>query len=235
MASEGGNDYRWSPTIYTKWGVGEIKFRLSALFEDGIADPAEPLESRDFLRSRGSGYGEPDPAEFYTGDNLCNGVNLGVYSLFVRWVWFEDTDKSYDGSDASAFTFGDVIHSVTTSNEMHLEVTNEPFLSKLNATQVVLYVDTPAPNTWNKPRLIITGLNFGPQQTTGQVFIGTKAQYNAGSPIGGKLQTRIRQWSDTKIKIKVKGPVAWRGKTKVVWVVKDGVVSYPARTLKILP
>jgi PKD repeat protein len=242
VASQGA----YTATKYTKWTSHNIKFRVSSFFKDFVQDEDHPLESRDFLRSRGPGYtgpppaGEtgshPDPPELYTGDNLCNGMNPGVYSVYFRWVFFEDTDKSYDGvNDNTAFTFGDTLQAVTTSNVQYLELTNEPFISKLNADQVMLYVDTPAPNTWNKPRLVITGLNFGPQQTTGEVWIGTKAQYNKGVPIGGKKQTRIRQWSDTKIIIKVKGPPAWRGKTKVVWVVKDGVVSYPARTLKILP
>jgi hypothetical protein len=78
-------------------------------------------------------------------------------------------------------------------------------------------------------------VNFGPTQTTGEVYIGTKAQYNDGAPIGGKLQTKIPMWSSTKIKVKVVfNQTKWAGKKRFVWVVKDGVVSN-AKKISILP
>jgi hypothetical protein len=135
----------------------------------------------------------------------CEGLNLGTWSVYLVYVFYEDKDAS------GTYTVGDEVYEVERSNSLKYELTNDPGITGVNPKAVVA-----------GDIVKIVGANFGPTQTTGQVFTGTLAQYTADN---GKLQNRVRMWSDTKIKIKVSAPAAYSGKTKYIWVVKAGVKS----------
>jgi hypothetical protein len=73
----------------------------------------------------------------------------------------------------------------------------------------------------------IIGVNFGDFQTTGEVYIGSKKQYNpktcfgkdcyGGVPTGGTLQARVKKWADIKVKVKAKfNETKWGGEKKYV-------------------
>ena len=68
---------------------------------------------------------------------------------------------------------------------------------------------------------------------SGEVRIGKKKHYNTDPFTLGKVQ-RIKSWSNTIIKVRVKVRQAWEGKTRHVWVVKNGMVSNRKR-VTILP
>jgi len=147
----------------------------------------------------------------------CDGLAVGTYSVYFKYVFYGDDDSS------GTYTAGDTLFQVETSNSLMFELTNVPSISGVNPKAFI-----------KGDRIKIIGVNFGPTQTDGEVYIGKKGQYNDGSPTGGKLQTRIKMWSNTKIKVKVAAPAAWSGKNRYVWVVKDGVVSN-AKKIQILP
>jgi hypothetical protein len=193
----------------TSWNNTQVTFKLHKAdwFEDANAD---------FLR---------DTGEPVVG--ACDGLNVGTYAVFLKYIFYSDDDSSGD------YTNGDFIYQVETSNPVYYELTNEPWLTGVNPKQFI-----------KGDRVKVIGLNFGTQQTTGQVFIGSKAQYNAsggcyfdscfdGSPTGGKLQDNVKFWSSTKIKIKAKVLSGWSGKTKYIWVTKNGSISN-AKKCKIL-
>jgi hypothetical protein len=148
----------------------------------------------------------------------CDGLAVGTYSVYFKYVFYGDDDSS------GTYTTGDTMYQVETSNSLTFELTNEPMITGVNPKAFV-----------KGDRVKIIGVNFGPTQTDGEVYIGRKGQYNDGSPTGGKLQTRIKMWSSTKIKIKARfNQTKWGGSHKYVWVVKDGMVSN-AKKIEILP
>jgi len=158
----------------------------------------------------------------------CDGLTVGNYAVFIKYIFYSDED------DSGTYNSGDFIYQVETSNPVYFDLTNEPWVTGVNPKQFI-----------KGDRVKIIGLNFGPQQTTGQVFIGSKAQYNAaggcyfgscfdGSPTGGKLQDNVKFWSSTKIKIKAKVNASWAGKTRYVWVTKNSSISN-AKKINILP
>jgi hypothetical protein len=170
----------------------------------------------DFLRDTG----EPETL-------ACDGLNVGTYSVYFKYIFYSDDDSS------ASYTNGDTVFQIETSNPVYFELTNAPWLTGVNPADFA-----------KGDRVKVIGLNFGTTQTDGQVFIGSKAQYNpavcygkdcyGGVPTGGKLQDGVKAWSSTAAKVKVKAPAGWVGKTRYVWVVKDGKVSN-AKKVKILP
>jgi hypothetical protein len=94
--------------------------------------------------------------------------------------------------------------------------------------------------------LRLKGVNFGAQQTTGEVYLGSKQQYcptscfgkdcYGGNPLGGKLQATVKTWTENLIKVRAKfNETKWGGKKKYVWVVRDGLVSNAKRVKIISP
>jgi hypothetical protein len=192
------------------WGPNNVRIKLhkSEWFQD--------LDG-DFLRDTGS------EAEILA----CDGLAVGTYSVYFKYIFYTDMDSS------STYTQGDLVTQVETSNPVYFELTNGPWVTGVN------------PSKFTKAdRIKVIGLNFGVSQTDGQVFIGSKKQYTDGStdvkcykrdcykpedqvPTLGKLQTGIKMWSSTKLRVKARSKAKGPGteKKKYVWVVKDGKVS----------
>jgi hypothetical protein len=116
---------------------------------------------------------------------------------------------------------------VETSNPVTFELENTPYINQINPKQVSKF-----------RRLRIIGQNFGPTQTTGTVHVGTANHYNlmVGAPAvaKGKIQDKVKLWSNTKVTVNFRVRDSWKGTNKNVWVVKDGMVSNK-RKVVILP
>jgi hypothetical protein len=152
-------------------------------------------EDDDFLKDTGEAV-----------QQACEDLNLGTYAVYIKYIYYKDDDASGDYSN------NDTMYQVESSNLILYELTNNPSVFNANPKSGVVAKDI----------VKIIGANFGPTQTTGQVFTGSKSQYTSDS---GKLQDNVRMWSNTKIKIKIKAPAAYAGKTKYLWVDKGGVQS----------
>ena len=140
----------------------------------------------------------------------CNTLELGAWNVFIRYIFYTDVDNS------DSYTDGDFIHQIESSNPLVYVLTDDLNITKLNPKAA------PADTV-----IKIIGINFGATQDGGEVRLGTKPQYNNGALTKGKVQKRIRLWSNTKIKFKLKVPAAWYPilKKRYVWVVKAGEVS----------
>jgi hypothetical protein len=179
---------------YKDWTSTTFKVRFSDVFEGGD-DPY--TGNRNFVQDDGSDACPAEPTML-----SCVGLDLGDWSVYVKAIYFGDNDAS------GGLSCGDTIFQVTVSNPMSFELTNAPYINKLLPNKIEL-----------KQVMSIFGINFGPSQTNGKVYMGTLDQYNNDT---GRLEPRIRMWSSTKIKFRVKGPPGWQGKTKYVWMTKDG-------------
>jgi hypothetical protein len=155
-------------------------------------------------------------------------MEMGVYYVYVRWIYFTDDDDSgdtggaYDGDNpCGAFTLGDSIYQVVTSDPLEYELNDSPFLDRTNPTDVV----DGGPGA--RPVMKLYGLGFGPtQEGVAAVYAGSLDQYHTDT---GRLQSQIRSWSNTRIKFKVNSPGGgspwtsnWIGKKRGVWVVNVG-------------
>jgi len=180
----------------TSWSNTEVKFRFQDFFED---------VNGDYLQNSN----EPTVRR-------CDGVNLGTWSVYLKYIFYTDNDAS------GHYTLGDTIHQVEMSNPVTFELANKPVINQLNPKQI------------ERGNLLkVLGIAFGPTQTDGNVRIGTlgAAQSNVlgqGVPLG-----TIASWSNTMIKVKVQGAPVWDGKTGYVWVEKARVKSN-YKTLGIL-
>jgi hypothetical protein len=208
------------------WTNTAIFVRLWNLFQDQVdscsIDPLteQPRMERNFVRD----IGDENSDSNITCDNIapaydecaaeptilrCNCLSIGVFSVYVKSIYFGDDDTS------GGLSCGDTIFEVEMSDPVQFELTNDPYINKLNPKQIE-----------RGSLLRIYGGNFGPTQEAGDsVRIGTKAQATDLLTLGlGKNQT-VKIWSDTLIKVRVSGPVAWDGTTRYVWVEKGGVKS----------
>jgi hypothetical protein len=138
----------------------------------------------------------------------CSSLVPDRYEVYVRYVFYEDDDSS------ASFTPGDTVLESNVSTPFFLQLTNEPFISKVQPQ--------PCPN---RSKLRLKGINFGDIQTDGQVRIGKRAEAEDPAFGKGKLLDRVKHWSDTKVvtKLNVKGE--WEGKNRFVWIEKDGMKS----------
>ena len=180
-----------------------MKFNFKDFYED--------LQPRNFIQDAG----EPVIS-------ACSGMNIGTYNLYVRSVFYEDTDSS------GSFTGGDSIIQTEVTSPWHFELTDDAFITRLNPKKIA---------KGKASRLRIIGVNFGPTQEAGdEVRLGRNSQYLSDPFNSGKVFQTIKKWSNTKIVVKFfKGvPNAWKGTNKYVWVVKDGVASNKRR-VEILP
>ncbi len=151
----------------------------------------------------------------------CSDLALGTYSVYIKYIFYIDDDTS------SSYTDGDTMTQVETSNPVTFELTNQPYINQINPKQVSKF-----------RRLRVIGQNFGVTQTTGEVHVGTANHYNlmVGDPATpkGKIQAKVKLWSNTKVVVNFRVRNAWKGTKKNVWVVKEGMVSNK-RKVVILP
>jgi hypothetical protein len=157
----------------------------------------EDLEPRNYVQDVGESV-----------ISACSGMGLETYTVRVRSVFYEDTDSS------GSFTAGDSIIQTEVSSPRYFELTNEPGITALKPRQHT-----------NGSRLRILGVNFEDNQGAGEIRIGTRKQYKTDPFTKGLVMDRVRLWTDNKIVVWVRARDAWQGKTKYIWVVKDGMVS----------
>jgi hypothetical protein len=183
---------------YRNWSDTSFEVRFRKFFEDSV-DPS--TGERNFVQDDGSGACPNEPTM-----KGCEGLHLGPWSVYVKAVYYGDDDSSGD------LSCGDTIFQVVSSEVQYYDLTNEMAIFRLNPDKIEL-----------GNRLKIYGINFG--LSGGEVRIGTLAQAKDPTLGLGKLQQKIFSWSNTLIRLKVKGPSGWETKTKYVWVEKDGKKS----------
>jgi hypothetical protein len=157
----------------------------------------EDLEPRNYVQDVGESV-----------ISVCSGMGLENYTVRVRSVFYEDTDSS------GSFTTGDSIIQTEVSTPRYFELTNEPGITALKPNQRA-----------KGSRIRILGVNFGDNQATSEIRIGTRKQYNTDPYTKGLVMSRVRLWSDNKVAARLKAKDAWQGTSKYIWVVKDGMVS----------
>jgi hypothetical protein len=144
---------------------------------------------------------------------MCSDLALGTYSVYIKYIFYLDDDTS------GTYSQGDTMTQVETSNSVTFELLNTPYINQLNPKTVAKF-----------RRLRIVGINFGPTQTTGDVRVGTGNHY--GDPLNkGRIQDRVKLWSNTKIVVNFRVRNAWKGTNKWVWVNKDGMTSNKRRVV----
>ena len=199
---------------YTSWNEDskERSFRVAFyyFFEDGV-DPN--TGQRNFVRDDGSSSCPEEPMI-----SRCEGLTLGLYSAYVKAIYFGDEDSS------GGLSCGDTIFQVAKSDPVYFELTNEPIIYKLNPREIERsYVDGYGETHMNVVRIF--GHNFGPTQEFGdEVRIGSVNQYLSDPFTLGFVQNKV-QWASTLIKAAVVLPPSAEGKTGVLWVIKDGMVT----------
>jgi hypothetical protein len=140
--------------------------------------------------------------------SLCSGMGLEMYSIYVRSVFYEDTDSS------GSFTAGDSIIQTEMTSPLSFQLTDEPGITALKPNQRA-----------KGSRIRVLGVNFGDSQGASEIRIGTRKQYKTGPFTKGLVMNRVRLWSDNKIVVRLKAKDSWQGTTKYIWIVKDGMVS----------
>jgi hypothetical protein len=134
----------------------------------------------------------------------CSDLALGTYSVYIKYIFYIDSGPA--GYDA-----GDTMTQVETSNPVTFGLENTPYINRLNPKQVS-----------KLRRLRVIGQNFGPQQTTGNVYVGTGSHYNlmVATPTvdKGKIQDKVKLWSNTKVMVNFRVRNTWKGTNKWVWV-----------------
>jgi len=192
----------------------QIRARFFNMFEDG-EDPV--LEMRNFVQDDGS---DPDGCPNEPTITKCQDIAIGTFEVYFWTVYYTDTDLS------GGLTCGDDIQQVTISDPELFELVALPTIFRLNPDSI---------DRGN--RLKILGWKFGPYQNLGEVRIGGKlaARQNGLNRPGkndlplvldlGKELTKVRSWSSTIVKVKCSVPTKWKGKSKYVWIEKDGMKS----------
>lgn len=247
----------FTATKYPSWSNTQIKVKVWDWFEDSIdtcsIDPitGQPRNARNFVRD----IGDENGSGTITCDNAspvfdecaaepliprCDCFALGNFSVYVKAIYFGDDDGTgSDGIDNDGdglideadegLTCGDTIYQVEVSDYKIFELTNAPYINKLNPKSIV------DDNTPPLSLLKVYGGNFGTVKGTGDsVRVGTKRQADSATLGLGTEWANIKLWSDALIKVRAKPvPDAWRGKTKYVWVEKAGQKSN-SKPLKIL-
>ncbi len=184
-------------------------------FEDGI-DPN--TGERNFVQDDGSGSCPEEPTI-----RMCGDLELGLYEVYVRTIYFCDEDGSGDLSCGDThLVLGNYVHK-------YFELTNDPIIYKLNPRRTERYfVEDCSPpglgpeDKWHLNQVKIYGYNFGPQRDGGKVCIGRRAHYYASNCVRELL---VRTWSNTLIRVRPQLPSYYQGVTRCVWVEKGGVKS----------
>ena len=228
----------FTATRYANWTDTSIQVRVYDWFRDlgglGVEDQpdessinpltGQPRMERNFVQD----IGDENAVTLITCDNIapaydecaaepliprCDCLSIGTFSVYVKSIYFGDDDAS------GGLSCGDTIFEVEKSDPGQFELTNTPYIFKLNPRQIV--DQNAAPYSVLK----IYGGNFGVYQGDSSVRIGSKADFlNPILGLGREL-SRVVLWSETLIKVKVTVPDTWRGKTKYVWVEKAGEKS----------
>jgi hypothetical protein len=198
---------------FKSWKDWQIRVWFQHFYEDQER-LGEGLEYRNFIQEGD----EPTIA-------FCGQMGVGIYYVYLRWIYFTDDDGSgdtstpYNGDNpCGAFTLGDSIYQVVSSDPLEYYLTTEPVLYRTNPTDVV----DGGPGA--RPTMKLYGLDFGPtQEGVAAVYAGSLDQYHTDT---GRLQSQITSWSNTRIKFKVNSPGGgspwtsnWIGKKRGVWVV----------------
>jgi hypothetical protein len=171
-----------------RWQSDQVSFKVTDFFED--SSPGNFIQD------------ESEPAIA-----ACSDLELGNYSVYVRYVSYRDDDHSGN------FTQGDTVLQVAADPPFTFEFTEEPFVSKLKPKSCV-----------NGTRLRLVGANFGDAQTDGEVRIGRRSDATDPALGQGKV-LKVRKWSDGRIVVRLKVRAEWEGKNRFVWIEKDGVKS----------
>jgi hypothetical protein len=138
----------------------------------------------------------------------CEGMDLRTWSIYIKFISYSDDDAS------GTYTEGDTVSDVATRLEGAFELTDDCYIKKLKSRSVA-----------RRGRLKILGVHFGNAQMDGEVRIGKAADYYDPFLGKGRLLDRIKNWSDTKVVVRLKVPARWEGKKKFVWIEKDGMKS----------
>lgn len=213
----------YTATKFAGWNDTQIKVKFQDFFRDQVDTCSiDPLTHQN--RMEGNFVQDNDPVNSCSPSaqclaepllGACTDMALGTYSIYVKAIYYYDDDSSND------LSCGDTIYQVETSDPVSFELTNEPFIYKLNPKQIV---DANPPAALSL--LKVFGGNYGIVQDTGDcVRMGTKAEANNVALGLGKEMPKIKTWSNTLIKVRVTAPDSWRTKTKYVWVEKDGKKS----------
>jgi hypothetical protein len=230
----------YTATIYRNWTDESFQVKLYKLFKDKVdtcsIDPLtqQPWNYRNFVQDVGDEGGTAgvkcdNAAPIYDECAAeptiprCDSLSIGTFSVYIKAIYFGDEDASGD------LSCGDTIFQVETGDPKYFELTNVPYIYKLNPKNIL---DKTEGNI--APLLKIYGGNYGPTQQVGDCArIGTKAQADNVSLGLGKEMTNIKGWSNTLIKVRFNAPNAWQDKTRFVWVEKNGKKSN-YKPLKIL-
>jgi hypothetical protein len=201
ISSPGANDgtYRVlevvsSQGVYTalnirQWSQTLVRFNFKDFYED--------FQPRNFIQDAG----EPVIS-------ACSGMDIGMYNVYVRSVFYEDTDSS------GSFTGGDSIIQTEATFPWLFQLTDGPGITALKPKQQA-----------KGSRLRILGVNFGGIQAASEIRIGKRKQYNTDPLAKGLVMNRVKLWSDNKVVVRLRAKDAWQGTNKYIWVVKDGKAS----------
>ena len=181
----------YSAINYRNWSNGSIDVELKNLFVDKI-DPNTEL--RNFVKDDGSGS-----CEIEDTIRLCDELNLGTYSVYVKSIYFGDEDGSGD------LTCGDTIFQVAIS---------DPVFFELNANMQIYRIRPTRINVGK--RLKIYGINFGPTQENGRICVSATCG-GIGIPL------IVNQWSNTRLKANI--PTDLTPGTYFLNIDKNGDVS----------
>ena len=163
-------------------------------FYDFFKDSLSPTTGqRDFVQEIDS---EPTLAKGM-------GLALGKWVVSVKFIYFGDEDGN------GTLSQGDVIFQVGSSDPLEFEISNS----------LVIYRITPSRIADNN-LVSIYGLNFG-TQSGGEVRVGSLEDAEDPALGKGTLQSNIKSWSNTLIKVKVSSPSSWAGEYKYLWVEKS--------------
>jgi hypothetical protein len=146
--------------------------------------------------------------------NGCESMEIGTYSVYLRAIYFGDEDRS------GGLSCGDTIFHVATSDA--LSFTLEPYIDQVTPKEIV-----------RGDVLTVVGKNFGAQQMSGVVHIGSRTMAKTAELGQGKVLNEIEAWGDTEIRVNLSLPPKWENKSKYVWIEKDGLKSN-FRTISIL-
>jgi hypothetical protein len=199
----------YQATVYGSWTNTSFQVRFGDLFEDTdddfIRDGSEPLLKQ------------------------CEALALGTYAVYVRSIYYEDTDASTN------YTNGDAIRQITISDPEYFTLENGVALYLVLPNQIERshYCENNAAAGGNDDSICdpgetcyaqnsiakIYGWGFGPSQGTGKVYIGTGPMYtsNTGLPLN-----RVA-WSNLLIKAAIDVPPGAKGLNLYIWVEKAGV------------
>jgi len=234
----------FTATRYANWSDKQIQVKVYDWFQDEIdtcsinPNTGQPRNERNFVQD----IGDENADANITCDNIvpaydecttetlipkCDCFALETFQVYVKAIYFGDDDASGD------LSCGDTIFQVETSEPHTFELTNVPYINRINPKQIIDVNDAPY------PLLKIFGVNFGLTQKAGDsVRIGKKLDALRPTLGLGKEQTKVVLWSDALIKVRAKQiPNIWRGKMSWVWIEKGGMKSNikPLAILSPLP